>query len=105
MVTFLFLCIARSFVHCFKKEIFFVDSEATEVPIPGAKGDILTLVVQYMEHHRGVEPPIIEKPLRSKLMKDVCKDKFDSDYIDTIGENRQQLYDLILAFNYIVEIS
>jgi len=53
-----------------------------------------------MNHHAGVEPPIVEKPLRSKIMKDVCKDKFDADFIDRIGENRQALYDLILAANY-----
>jgi len=76
------------------------DANATEVPIPGAKGAILDLVVQYMTHHAGVEPPIIEKPLRSKLMKDVCKDKWDAEFIDNIGNNRQQLYDLILAANY-----
>lgn len=50
-----------------------VDVHATEVPIPGAKGAILELIVQYMTHHEGKEPPIIEKPLRSKLMSDVCK--------------------------------
>jgi hypothetical protein len=30
-------------------------------------------------------------------MKDVCKEKWDADFIDKIGENRQQLYDLILV--------
>jgi len=68
--------------------------------MPGVKGDILGRVVEYMTHHKGVEPPIIEKPLRSKIMKDVCKDPWDADYIDKIGDNRQQLYDLILAANY-----
>jgi hypothetical protein len=48
-------------------------------------------------HITGTEPPIIEKPLRSKSMKDVCKEKWDADFIDKIGENRQQLYDLILV--------
>lgn len=76
------------------------DANATEVPIPGAKGAILELIIRYMTHHQGVEPPIIEKPLRSKLMKDVCKDKWDADFIDEIGNNRQKLYDLILAANY-----
>ena len=76
------------------------DSNATEVPIPGAKGAILDLVVQYMVHHAGTEPPIVEKPLRSKVMKDVCKDAWDAEFIDTIGNNRQQLYDVILAANY-----
>lgn len=76
------------------------DASATEVPIPSAKADILELVVEYMNHHKGEEPPVIEKPLRSKVMKDVCKDKWDADFIDKIGDNRQQLYDLILAANY-----
>jgi len=53
-----------------------------------------------MNHHKGKELPIIEKPLRSKIMKDVTKDDWDAEYIDKIGENRQQLYDLILAANY-----
>jgi len=76
------------------------DSSATEVPLPGVEGPVLKLVQNYMKHHRGVEPGIIEKPLRSKVMKDVCKDAWDAQYIDGIGVDRQQLYDLILAANY-----
>lgn len=30
----------------------------------------------------------------------MCPHKWDADYIDKIGETRQQLYDLILAANY-----
>lgn len=33
-------------------------------------------------------------------MKDVCVDPFDADFIDRIAVNRRQLYDLILAANY-----
>jgi len=76
------------------------DPHAAEIPIPGVAGAVLHEVVTYMNHHKGVEPPIIEKPLRSKVMKDVCKDPFDAEFIDRIGENRQALYDLILAANY-----
>jgi S-phase kinase-associated protein 1 len=76
------------------------DTSSTEVPIPGVAAEILQLVCDYMNHHKGVEPAIIEKPLRSKLMKDVCKDPWDADYIDKIGDERQKLYDLILAANY-----
>ena len=43
------------------------DPAATEIPMPGVKADILAKIVAYMEHHRGVEPPTIEKPLRSKV--------------------------------------
>lgn len=74
-----------------------VDETATEIPIPGVKASIMMLVINYMNHHAGVEPPIIEKPLRSKIMKEVCKDKWDADYIDTIADDRQTLYDLILV--------
>ena len=79
-----------------------VESEdgANEVAIPAVEGDILELILRYMKYHKGTEPPIIDKPLRSKVMKEVCKTAFDAEYIEEIGENRQQLYDLILAANY-----
>ena len=40
--------------------------------MPGVKADILAQVVKFMEHHRGVEPAIPEKPLRSKVRTN-CK--------------------------------
>jgi len=76
------------------------DGNATQLDIPGVSGPTLEKVVEYVNHHKGQEPPIIEKPLRSKVLKDVCQDKWDAEYIDKIGENRQNLYDLILAANY-----
>merc|ERR1719453_1062652 len=82
------------------KQTLDTDSTCTEIPIPGVEGAILDKVIEYMVHHEGVEPAIIEKPLRSKIMKDVCKDAWDATFIDTIGEDRQTLYDLILAANY-----
>jgi len=90
----------QAFISTLVKTSLENDDKAEEVPIPGVTGAILDLVVQYMKEHKGVEPPIIEKPLRSKVMKDVCPHKPDADYIDKIGDNRQQLYDLILAANY-----
>ena len=65
--------------------------------MPGVKADILAKVVEFMQHHKGVEPPIPEKPLRSKIMKELCKDPWDAEYIDKIGEERQLLYDHILV--------
>ena len=76
------------------------DVHADELPIPGVAAGILQHIVRYMEHHKGKEPELVEKPLRSKLMKDVCKDAWDAEFIDKIGADRQQLYDVILAANY-----
>jgi len=90
----------NAFISVLVKTSIENDSTATEVPLPGVEGPILELVVEYMDHHKGVEPPIIEKPLRSKVMREVCKDGWDADFIDGIGEDRQKLYDLILAANY-----
>jgi hypothetical protein len=77
------------------------DTTATEVPIPGVTSGTLARVIEYMNHHKGTEPPIIPKPLRSKEMKQVCSDPWDAQYIDKIGDTRQDLYDLILAANYL----
>jgi len=88
------------FLRCLQNYVC-VDAEAKQVPLPGVKSEVLQLVLNYLNHHQGVEPAIIEKPLRSKNMKDVCKDKFDAEFIDAIGDNRQQLYDLILASNFL----
>lgn len=76
------------------------DEAAAELNIPGVESTILDLVVKYMQHHEGTEPPIIEKPLKSKVMADNCN-KWDADFIDALAENNnKQLYDLILAANY-----
>jgi S-phase kinase-associated protein 1 len=89
-----------AFVSVLVKTSMEDDNKANEVPLPAVSGSILELIVTYMKEHKGVEPPIIEKPLRSKSMKDVCPYKWDAEYIDKIGNTRQQLYDLILAANY-----
>ena len=76
------------------------DATADSVPIPFVQEDILKLIVEYLRHHNGVEPPEIQKPVRAKNMKDACDDKWSGEFIDAIGNNRKQLYDLILAANY-----
>jgi hypothetical protein len=76
------------------------DTSTSEVNIPGVATPVLEKVVEYMKYHKGEEPPIIPKPLRSKEMKVVCSDANDAAYIDKIAEDRQKLYDLILAANY-----
>jgi len=76
------------------------DKSAKEIPIPGVKGDTLAHVVEYLRHHDGKDPGIPDKPLRSKVMKEVVAQPWDADFVDKLGEHRQQLYDVILAANY-----
>ena len=76
------------------------DEDADNLPIPNVGNEILKLVVMYMNHHEGVEPPIIATPLRYNDMKEVCNDKWDATFINTVGEDLRQLYELISAANY-----
>lgn len=76
------------------------DADATMVPLPGVDATILTMIVEYMKHHDGADAKMVEKPLRSKVMSEVCEDKWDAKFIDDIGVRRKHLYDLILAANY-----
>lgn len=89
-----------AFISVLVKTSLETDDKATELPIPNVTAKVLKEVVDYINHHKGTEPPIIEKPLRSKVMKEVCKDAWDAEFIDRIGEDRQLLYDLILAANF-----
>ncbi len=76
------------------------DTSATSVDILGVESKVLEQIVKYMKHHKGQEPAIIDKPLRNKKMSENVKDDWDAPFIDDIGKNRQALYDLILAANY-----
>lgn len=89
--------------HCqmsvFVKSALEDDPDAEEVPVLSVKEDVLRHVVNYMNHHEGVPQELVEKPLRSKTMSEVCKDQWDAKFIDSFTD-RQALYDLILAANY-----
>jgi|SRR5581483_9294224 len=77
------------------------DPSATEVPLPNVSTESLRHIVVYLQHHKGVEPPIVQKPIRSKNMKDNCKDEWDAKFIDGIDQGgRPHLYELIHAANY-----
>lgn len=72
--------------------------------------DILKLVVEYMTHYAGKEPANIEKPLKSKDLKGAMQedktqlDDWAADFInrvESINGEKQTLYDVILAANYL----
>jgi len=76
------------------------DPEATELAFPSLKDAVLPKIVEYMTHHQGVAAPIIAKPLRSRVMAEICADTWDADFIEEIAIDRTMLYDVILAANY-----
>lgn len=79
------------------------NANLAEIKVEGHSGAVLAKIVEYMVYHNGTESDIPEKPLRSKLMKDVCKDAFDAEFIDGLDANglqRQLLYDVLLCADY-----
>ena len=82
------------------KTVIEQDPTATEIPIPDISSEILQIIANYMIHHKGNQSKNIEKPLKSKIMNDVCTDPWDADFIHQVGINKKTLYDLIVGANY-----
>mmetsp|Transcript_50942 Transcript_50942/g.77411 ORF Transcript_50942/g.77411 Transcript_50942/m.77411 type:complete len:109 (+) Transcript_50942:219-545(+) len=54
--------------------------------------------MEYAEKHRNNNPPEIEKPLRTTNLAELV-DPFDAKFIDI--ENLEELFEIILAANYL----
>lgn len=76
-----------------------------EIPI----GDSVTLyamknIIEYLKHHNGKEITDPEKPIRSKIMREICKDEWDATFADRIHAESfecDKIYECILGANYL----
>ena len=59
---------------------------------------VLRKVLDYCEKYKTENPPEIEKPLKSTNLAEVVPE-FDAKYIDI--ENLEEIFDIILAANYL----
>lgn len=59
-------------------------------------GSVLRWVADYMDHHRDGEPDVVDFPLRSKRMADVCADPWDACFVDQVCA-----VDVALAAHYL----
>ncbi|KAL4506019.1 hypothetical protein ABPG72_013780 [Tetrahymena utriculariae] len=69
-----------------------------DVPIPNVKKEILLKILEYCEKHKNDNPPEIEKPLTTSNLSELV-DPYDAKFIDI--ENLEQLFEIILAANYL----
>ena len=88
--------IATEFTSVSKRLTAHLQSGAKEMELECAP-HLLGILCDFIVHHKGVDIAIIDKPLRSKVMRDVCQDVWDADYIDCLGtvEERCNLYEII----------
>ena len=76
----------------------FSDNNDTEINVK-VHSNILEPIISYMVHHEGQKQELLPKPLQETDFKKVCQDPWDATFIT--GFNTQDLYDIILASNYL----
>ncbi len=68
--------------------------EISQVP-----SSTLELTMEYLSHHKGVEPLPLPCPIRSIYMKEVCPDQWDAEWIDKFKKGI--VFEIILSANYL----
>lgn len=71
------------------------DQNAARVTLD-LSGTALRWVAEYMHHHRDGEPDVVDFPLRSKRMADMCADPWDASFVDQVCA-----VDVALAAHYL----
>merc|ERR1719336_2543556 len=60
--------------------------------------DVLGLIVEYLQHHKGKVPAEIAKPIRSVKMEKIVEDEWDATYINK--QPKRMIFQIILGANY-----
>merc|ERR1712189_81409 len=72
--------------------------DATEIQVKQVDGATLTLICNYLKHHKGKEPAEIAKPIRSVKMEKIVEDEWDAKFIN--GIPKKTVFQIILGANY-----
>jgi len=75
------------------------EAEMPEIPLPLVTGDILKMVVDFLEQYEKEPMTEIEKPLKSSDMGDLVQ-KWYADFLDPKRIDQKTLFEVILAANY-----
>ena len=73
------------------------DNTSTQIEL-SIEGEVLTRIVEYLTHHKGISPEEIKKPLRSLDMSKIVVDQWDATFINSLVQS--DLFNVILAANY-----
>ena len=65
------------------------------IVVVGVSGDIMSLVVEYLQHHNGVTPQEIAKPIQSIKMERIVGDPWDAQFINKCS--KKEVFSLIQA--------
>ena len=74
------------------------DSPEEQIPLPNVKRPILEKVIDFCKYLKDHQAPEIEKPLKSV---DLASNVDDPWYVDYINLEQEDLFELIMASNYL----
>jgi len=80
------------------KSILEGDAEVKKIEIKKVSAEVLKLIVEYLQHHKGKVPAEIAKPIRSVKMEKIVEDEWDATYINK--QPKRMIFQIILGANY-----
>merc|ERR1719499_1257339 len=69
-----------------------------QMQVKQVDGATLTLICNYLKHHKVKEPAEIAKPIRSVKMEKIVEDTWDARFVNELP--KRSLFQLILGANY-----
>jgi len=78
-----------------------INKHDNDIVLQNIDGETLGHIVQFLKEHNGTEPPLPEKPVKSKDMKDVTTEWMAKFIDDIVNKDITQLYKVISAANYL----
>lgn len=79
------------------KELLIEYQNESEIDIQEVDGNTVKKIIEYLNHYRNSDPPVIEKPLKSIMLKEVT-DEWSANFIE--GISIDELYLLIEGAGY-----
>lgn len=78
------------------------DDGDAAVPLPNVKGSTLKKVMEFCQRHVQDPMPTITRPITSTDMRVVLQSSpWDAEFVESVADNHETLFDLILAANYL----
>jgi S-phase kinase-associated protein 1 len=74
------------------------DEAAEEIEVRQVGAETLKHIVDYLNEHKGQEPPPLPCPVRSTSMEQICHNKWDAKFIDNF--DKKTIFEIILGANY-----
>jgi S-phase kinase-associated protein 1 len=77
------------------------NTDDKEIILSNIDSSTLFNIVKFLKYHNGTEPPLPEKPVKSKEMKEITTEWMAKFIDEVLANDTENLYKLISAANYL----